>query len=157
MTQENKELLLKDLCGRLPYEVLGQCELDSSYDTSFDTIIQTHKFDAVVYGLKADSLFVYPLIENKDEQEFANEEVANGIDILDFKPYLFPMSSMTEEQWEEYQKIRMIDWVHGDINGTFINASLIVDWLNTHHFDYRGLIEKGLAIDATNLNIYTNF
>ena len=140
MTQENKELLLKDLCGRLPYEVLGQCELDASYDTSFDTIIQTHKFDAVVYGLKADSLFVYPLIENKDEQEFANEEVANGIDILDFKPYLFPMSSMTEEQWEEYQKIRMIDWVHGDINGTFINASLIVDWLNTHHFDYRGLI-----------------
>lgn len=154
MKQEHKELLLRDLCARLPYEVVGQCELDASYDTSFDTILQTHKFDAVVYGLKTDSLFVYPLIENKDEQEFANEEVANGIDILDFKPYLFPLSSMTEEQWEDYQKIRLIDWVHGDINGTFINAGLIVDWLNAHHFDYRGLIEKGLAIDATGTNIY---
>lgn len=157
MTQENKELLLKDLCGRLPYEVLGQCELDASYDTSFDTVFQTHKFNAVLYGIKEDLLFVYPLIEDNDEQTYAEEEVADGVAILDFTPYLFPLSSMTEEQWEEYQKIRMIDWVHGDINGTFINASLIVDWLNTHHFDYRGLIEKGLAIDATNLNIYTNF
>ena len=48
----------------------------------------------------------------------------------------------------------MIDWVQGDINGTFINAGSIVDWLNVHHFDYRGLIEKGLAIDATGFNIY---
>lgn len=48
----------------------------------------------------------------------------------------------------------MIDWVHGDINGTFINAGLIVDWLNAHHFDYRGLIEKSIALDATGLNIY---
>ena len=76
MTQEHKELLLKDLCARIPYEVVGKCELDASYDTSFDTIFQTHKFDAVVYGFKADSLFVYPLIEDRDEEEFANEEVA---------------------------------------------------------------------------------
>ena len=134
--------------------MVGKCELDASYDTSFDTIFQTHKFDAVVYGLTEDSLFVYPLIEDRDEEEFANEEVAKGIDILDFKPYLFPLSSMTEEEWEDYQKIKMVDWVQGDINGTFINAGSIVDWLNAHHFDYRGLIEKGLAIDATGLNIY---
>lgn len=154
MTQEDKELLLKDLCARLPYGVIGRCEIDASYDTSFDTIFQIHKFDAEVYGIKEDSLFVYPLIEDNDEQTFAEEEVANGIDILDFKPYLFPLSGMTEEEWEDYQKIRMIDWVHGDINGTFINAGLIVDWLNAHHFDYRGLIDKNLAIDATGLNIY---
>ena len=155
MTQENKELLLKDLCARIPYEVVGKCELDApSYDTSFDTIFQTHKFDAVVYGLTEDLLFVHPLIKDKDEQEFAEEEVLKCIDILDFTPYLFPLSNMTEEEWGDYQKIRMIDWVHGDINGTFINAGLIVDWLNAHHFDYRGLIEKGLAIDATGLNIY---
>ena len=48
----------------------------------------------------------------------------------------------------------MIDWVDGDINGTFIYACSIVDWLNAHHFDFRDLIEKGLAIDATGLNIY---
>ena len=157
MMQKEKELLLKDLCTRLPYGVIGQCEIDASYDTSFDTIYQTHKFNAEVYGIKEDLLLVNPLIEDNDEQTFAEEEVADGVAILDFTPYLFPMSSMTDEEWEEYQKIRMIDWVHGDINGTFINAGLIVDWLNRNHFDYRGLIEKGLAIDATNLNIYTNF
>lgn len=154
MAQENQEFLLKDLCSRLPYGVIGKCELDASYDTSFDTIFQTHKFDAVVYGLTEDLLFVHPLIEDKDEQEFAEEEVVNGVAILDFKPYLFPLSNMAKEEWEDYQKIKMIDWVQGDINGTFINAGSIVDWLNAHHFDYRGLIEKGLAIDATGLNIY---
>ena len=154
MTQENKEFLLKDLCARLPYGVKGKCELDASYDTSFDTVFQTHKFNAEVYGIKEDLLLVTPLIEDNDEQTYAEEEVADGVSILDFTPYLFPLSSMTDEEWEDYQKIRMIDWVDGDINGTFINAGSIVDWLNAHHFDYRGLIEKGLAIDATNLNTY---
>ena len=139
MTQDD-ELLFKDLCARLPYGVIGQCELD--------------KFDVIVYSLTEDSLYVYPLIENEDEQNFAEEEVAKGVDFSDFKPYLFPLSSITEKEWEDYQNIRMMDWVHGDINGTFINAGSIVDWLNAHHFDFRGLIEKGLAIDATGLNIY---
>ena len=154
MTQENKEFLLKDLCARLPYGVKGKCELDASYDTSFDTVFQTHKFNAEVYGIKEDLLLVTPLIEDNDEQTYAEEEVADGVSILDFTPYLFPLSSMTDEEWEDYQKIRMIDWVHGYINGTFINAGSIVGWLNAHHVDYRGLIEKGLAIDATGLNIY---
>ena len=145
MTQEDKELLLKDLCARLPYEVVGKCEIDASYDTSFDTKFQTHIFDARVYGLKEDLLLVTPLIEDRDEQEFANEEVANGIDVLDFKPYLFPMSSMTEEQ-----QINLTKFVENGIYG----ENILYDWLNKNHFDYRGLIEKGLAIDATELNIY---
>ena len=145
MTQEDKELLLKDLCARLPYEVVGKCEIDASYDTSFDTKFQTHIFDARVYGLKEDLLLVTPLIEDRDEQEFANEEVANGIDVLDFKPYLFPMSSMTEEQ-----QINLTKFVENGIYG----ENILYDWLNKNHFDYRGLIEKGLAIDATGLNIY---
>ena len=144
MTQEEKELLsndlLKDICARLPYGIIGQCEIDASYDTSFETKPQTHKFNAVVYGLLEEGLLlVTPLIEDQDVQEFANEEVSDGVDILDFKPYLFPLSNMTEEQKKECLKI------------TFIEAT---DWLNAHHFDYRGLIEKGLAIDATGLNIY---
>lgn len=160
MTQEDKELLLRDLCSRLPYEVVGQCELDASYDTSFDTILQTHKFDAVVYGLNADSLFVYPLIENKDEQEFANEEVANGIDILDFKPYLFPLSSMTDMQKKEYNILRddapTYHYEFGDIveDMELYDNWKSIDYLNAHHFDFRGLIEKGLALDATELYIY---
>ena len=145
MTQEDKELLLKDLCARLPYEVVGKCEIDASYDTSFDTKFQTHIFDAMVYGLKEDLLLVNPLIEDRDEQEFANEEVADGVDILDFKPYLFPMSSMTEEQ-----QINLTKFVENGIYG----ENILYDWYNKNHFDYRGLIEKGLAIDATGLNIY---
>ena len=146
MTQEDKELLLKDICSRLPYEnVVGKCELDASYDTSFDTIFQTHKFDAVVYGLKEDLLLVTPLIEDMDEQEFANEEVADGVDILEFTPYLFPLSSMTEEQ-----QINLTKFVANGIKG----ENILYDWYNKNHFDYRGLIEQGLAIDATGLNIY---
>ena len=161
MTKEEKELLLKDLCARLPYEVVGKCELDASYDTSFDTIFQTHKFDAVVCGLKADSLFVYPLIEDMDEQEFANEEVANGIDILDFKPYLFPMSSMTEEQKKEYNLLCDRVTTYHYENGNIVEDTELrdnwksIDYLNANHFDYRGLIEKGLATDATGSLIYS--
>ena len=129
MTQEDKELLFKDLCARLPYKIKA-----SYYDAeegceTWDEI-EGNTLDGYVdigqYSLPIESI----------------------------KPYLFPLSSMNEKEWEDYQKIRMIDWAHGDSNGTFINAGSIVDWLNAHHFDFRGLIEKGLAIDATGLNIY---
>ena len=58
-------------------------KLNASYNKLFDTILQTHKFDAVVYGIKEDLLLVTPLIEDIDEQQFADEEVADGVDILD--------------------------------------------------------------------------
>ena len=160
MTQEDKELLLNDLCGRLAYGLIGRCEIDASYDTSFDTIFQTHKFNAEVYGIKEDLLLVNPLIEDNDEQTFAEEEVADGVAILDFTPYLFPMSSMTEEQKKEYEKVCELDteiFSKHPMDGTPFPALYnSQDWLNKNHFDYRGLIEKGLAIDATNLNIYTD-
>lgn len=160
MTQENKELLLKDLCARLPYKVIGKCEIDSSYDTSFDTKFQIHKFNAAVYGLKEDLLFVNPLIEDINEKEFANEEVLDGVDILDFIPYLFPLSSMTEKQYNEFfSYYHNIEMAEVKSSGDYLKAAYISDdakysWLNKNYFDYRGLIEKGLAIDATGLNIY---
>lgn len=147
MTKENKELLFKDLCTRTPYEVVGKCEIDASYDTSFDTKFQTHKFDAVLYGIKEDLLFVTPLIEDIDEQNFANEEVAAGVDILDFTPYLFPLSSMTEEEKLMYEGLMI-----GTDNISYMLD--VIDWLNEHRFDYRGLIGKSLALDATNLGVY---
>lgn len=70
-------------------------------------------------------------------------------DILDVKPYLFPMSSMTEKQRVEYIKTCLVV-----SRFTFCPTPESFDWLNAHHFDYRGMIEKGLAIDCTNLNIY---
>ena len=144
-TQANKELLLKDLSARLPYGVLGQCEIDASYDTEFKTIPQTHKFQAVAHGIIEDSLFVSPMIENQYELEIANEEIGDGVYILDFKPYLFPLSSMTKEQKDEYQYITE-RWM----NDPTYSISDSIDWLNKHNFDYRGLIEKGLAIPILN-------
>ena len=144
-TQVDKELLLKDLSARLPYGVLGQCEIDASYDTEFETIPQTHKFQAVAYGIIEDSLFVSPMIENQYELEIANEEIGDGIYILDFKPYLFPLSSMTEKQKDEYQYITE-RWM----NDPAYSISDSIDWLNKNNFDYRGLIEKGLAIPILN-------
>ena len=148
-TQADKELLLKDISGRLPYGVIGQCEIDASYDTEFETIPQTHKFKAVAYGFNEDVLFVCPMIENQDELECANEEIGDGVYILDFKPYLFPLSSMTEKQKDEYQYITE-RWM----NDPAYSISDSIDWLNKNNFDYRGLIEKGLAIDATGKKIY---
>ena len=171
MAQEDKELLIKDICARLPYGVVGQCEIDASYDTSFDTIPQTHKFNAVVDGINEDLLFVSPMIENQDELEFANEEIANGVDILDFKPYLFPLSSMTEKQLYELKEatdfkyndntLELVEWTETHRTLEFWLEEVpqykvieIFDWLNKNHFDYRCLIEKRLAIDATGKNIY---
>ena len=65
------------------------------------------------------------------------------------KPYLFPLSSMTEEQKQDYQHITE-RWMYDSL----YSISESTDWLNAHHFDYRGLIEKSLALDATGLNIY---
>ena len=144
-TQANKELLLKDLSARLPYGVLGQCEIDTSYDTEFETIPQTHKFKAVAYGFNEDVLFVCPMIENQYELEIANEEIGDGVYILDFKPYLFPLSNMTEKQKDEYQYITE-RWM----NDPAYSISDSIDWLNKNNFDYRGLIEKGLAIPILN-------
>ena len=143
--QAYKELLLKDISGRLPYGVIGQCEIDASYDTEFETIPQTHKFQAVAHGFNEDLLFVSPMIENKDELEIANEEIVDGVYILDFKPYLFPLSSMTEKQKDEYQYITE-RWM----NDPAYSISDSIDWLNKNNFDYRGLIEKGLAIPILN-------
>ena len=142
MTQEDKILLLRDLCGRLLYGVKAYIKNWSKLDRKYyEGIYTVESIDPSLNTIVADS-------------ERSSVEVIVGDDDYEIKPYLRPMSNMTEEELEEYKKIRMIDWVDGDINGTFINAGSIVDWLNAHHFDFSNLIEKGLAIDATGLNIY---
>lgn len=127
MTPEDKYLLIKDLCARLPYNVICQVELK-----------ENGKYNSKVMLLSG--IFT-------DEAYFTT----NGGSIYsnEYKPYLFPLSSMTEEQKQEYQHITE-RWMYD----SFYSISDSTDWLNAHHFDYRCLIEKGLAIDATNLNIY---
>ena len=118
MTQEDKELLLKDLCARLSYGIFVKENRHYSLDDS--PVIYTYDY--------------HPCISN-------------------CKPYLRPMSSMTEEECIEL----------GNIKATIENISEVIpnvpyyievayseqiDWLNAHHFDYRGLIEKGLALES---------
>ena len=142
MTQEDKEILIRDLCGRLPYGVKAYIKNWSNLDRKYyEGVYTVESIDPSLNTIFADS-------------ERSSVEVIVGHDDYEIKPYLIPLSSITDEEWKEYQKIRKIDWLYGDINGISINTDLIVDWLNAHHFDYRGLIEKGLAIDATGLNIY---
>ena len=118
MTQEQKELLLKDLLGRLPYGVKVLYE-EEIYQIS---IVEIFNETITICGRG------YPM----------------EVEIQKVKPYLFPLSSMTEEQKEEYYGTFSLS---GDISGS-------VDFYNKHHLDWRGLIPKGLAIDATGLNIY---
>ena len=123
MTQEDKELLLKDLCARLAYHTRVKVWLKDG-TTEEGPLDLEHN-----YGDVLRDAFYY------------NE-------IVKIKPYLFPMSSMTEEQKKEYNLLRNI------VDNELYDIWESIDYLNAHHFDYRGLIEKGLAIDATGLNIY---
>ena len=124
MTQEDKELLFKDLCARVPYSV---------------KINENIQGDFTVIGLTTERVFT----------TCETEGCHNDFPIECVKPYLFPLSSMTKKQKDEYQYITE-RWM----NDPAYSISDSIDWLNENHFDYRNLIEKGLAIDATGLNIY---
>lgn len=123
MLQEHKELLLKDLCARLPY---GIKFLRESWNYEWD-----------------QELSVIEVLEDIDKDGYINRTKVYNVE--DVKPYLFPLSSMTEEQEKEW-----LYTLSSDYHITYDT----VDWCNKNHFDHRGLIPMGLAIDATNLNIY---
>ena len=137
MTQEDKELLLKDLCARLNTKLV--CSI--------------YRTDDQGIGYRNEILHGYCNIDTWDEFYFGEDCGISINDISKIKPYLRPMSSMTEEEVEEYRNIDNrsyscpMDYAH-------IPASERINWLNKNHFDYRGLIPIGLAIDATNLNVY---
>ena len=137
MTQEDKQLLLKDLSARLPYGV--KCIVTKSRTE------EGQKGDAGKIGWV--SLEGVDCIGDREPffSEFGN-----------FKPYLIPLSSMTEEQ-KKYITDRWgindeFDFeINPDWGEYFVELGDIVDfidWLNKNHFDYRGLIEKGFAIEA---------
>lgn len=133
MTQEEKDLLIKDLCARLPYDV------------------------KVLYN---NEVFNIDYISGIYEEIKLDNSDRYTIDVLEVKPYLFLLSSMAEEQEKEYynlcieeerEEIEFGEWVTRVYYHDTIES---IDWLNKNHFDYRGLIKRGLAIDATGLNIY---
>ena len=135
MTQKDKELLLKDLSTRLPYGVkVAFFNEDLTYHSEPKTLIQIECINNLNYSR----------LEDKD---------GNSTIIEFVKPYLFPMLSMTDEQYEEYHNTCNVG-LNRQGDEVYYNCDESIDWLNANHIDYRGLIEKGLAIDATGLNIY---
>ena len=141
MKQEPQELLLKDICARLPY------------------------------GIKASYYGVEEECETWDEIEgiTLDEDFGGYVDIGQYslpieriKPYLFPLSSMTREQkkyitdkWginEEFDFEIDTNW--GKYFVELGDTADFINWLNENHFDIYGLIPMGLALDATNLKIY---
>ena len=137
MIQEYKELLLKDLCARLPYNVKVQFKINSVIENKY-------KF---IYNVDEE----YEYIEKSNLTLDIIKMLTNNY-IDEIKPYLFPLSSMTEEQ---KMFLKQQNWcIAISTSGTVETTVEGIDWLNKNHFDYRGLIEKGLAIDATGLNIY---
>ena len=148
MTQEEKSLLLKDLCGRLPYGV--KIEL--------------------TWWVMGEGTYINTTLEPDHIEQLLNDEDGD----TEIKPYLRPMSSMTEEEKMELLEVVVgkdaikyfqvlidgsidnTDAAHQDlqnftmhwVNFDGINTASYLDWLNAHYFDYRGLIEKGLALEA---------
>lgn len=158
MTQEDKDLLLKDLCARLPYGVKVQIDLQSNIYPPM--ICKVCNIEFAEIGSSFIGVEVLP-DSYSEYREFL------------CKPYLFPLSNITEEQANELFNlfgISLLDSVGRDyikINECtgitfFLNKGFdvethldkLMNWLNINHFDYRGLIPMGLAIDATNLKIY---
>ena len=162
---EDKELLLKDLCARLPYGVKGTVEIEvSTGEYSIESghlLFMEKEIDVELLGInkETEEIEVYPLNKNIDLSDY--DYVIN-----DFIPYLRPLSSMTEEEKEEFHKLKQFSVTVVMPNGvsrikpTYIvdleddgdGINYLYDWLNAHHFDYRGLIEKGLAIEVTKEN-----
>ena len=155
MKQKDKDLLLQDLCARLPYGVKAYIKnwskLDRKYYEGVYTVGSVHPSLNSIYG----------------STKKCGVEVILGYSDYDIKPYLFPLSSMTEEQkiecfketdieLDEYNEIwSTFPISNSDIVFTNLNNWLkVINWLNKNHFDYRGLIEKDLAFNATGLNIY---
>lgn len=146
MTQNEKDLLLQDICSRLPYGVMAKFG-DSN----------PSKITNITQDIDSDSWFV----ESEGEFDGMMCEINN------VKPYLFPLSSMSEDQKYEfylrfienncdfdYFKFYLDNGKWNKLLTSLDDIEAIIDWFHKNHIDWRGLIPMGLAIDATGLNIY---
>lgn len=152
MTQEDKELLLKDLCTRSPYGV--KIHINSHIEEQNHMRLFDVNLEAETIGVRNEKWVfrAIPIIDDEDETKV-------------IKPYLRPMESMTDEERKIYKSFFSIgeyscggslygkeyEYIDSD-SDDIVQCISLIDWLNAHHFDYRGLIEKGLAIEVTEEN-----
>jgi hypothetical protein len=150
MTQKDKDLLFKDTCARLPYGVKAYVKNWSKFD---------RKYYEGVYTVES----IHPSLNNiLVYSERCSVEVIVGYDDYEIKPYLFPLSSITEEQksyingrWGVNEHFEFeIDPLWGEYFVDLCDAVGFINWCYENHFDINGLIPRGLAEDATDKNIY---
>ena len=136
MTREQENLLLKDLCARLPYGVKMNHIADDEHSPK--TLIGIAKDMITLEGLGG-----YECVDTED-----------------YKPYLFPLSSMTEKQKREYNfwkhEVPICHYEYGDVveEIELYDSPESIEYLIENHFDYRGLIPMGIALDATGKGVY---
>ena len=183
MTQEEKQILLRDLCTRLPYDVKGRVYAETTngeYDINGDMIFFDSPFDVTLDDINTSTEELHVIaIGSEDTVDFIEDQQINGkpYTIDEFKPYLRPMGSMTDEELMELGQLKYQDdknweivemrvvkhdfviikcrnkhnedyWVFQVSKTEPLRSWQGIDWLLEHHFDYRGLIDKGLAIEA---------
>ena len=144
MNREEKYLVIDDISGRIPHGVV------------FKTDWGNKTLKGIQYD-NANTLLYFGVCN------FTNKVIETYVS--EVKPYLLPMTSMTEEKrkyisdrWGINENFNFeIDPNWGDYYIEAEDAAGFIDWLNRNHYDYRGLIPKKLALDATGLNIYANF
>lgn len=149
--KEKMKLLLKDLCGRLPYKVKGRCKWIAPMTKSPEdtvTVMDANDLEAI-QSIIDNGLAIIHICGG--EETF--------LDKYEFKPYLRPLSDMTAEEfayikqrWAFTEKCRDENDIMDVVNRGFVevcDAYSFVEWLNANHFDYRGLIEKEMAYKAT--------
>lgn len=154
MTQEDRDILIRDLCMRVPY---GVSVATTDNDGSLENV-----WDVISYNAFTDDVML----------KHSSENATKLVDISEVRPYLRPLSSMTEEQMEEleelcdmytpdddyhpyaYKGIKVLYKHVLDDNYEFNFKTDAIIWLIANHFDVNGLIPKGLAKDATGLGIY---
>ena len=143
MIWNDKDLLLKDLCARLPYGVKVHLLLPETMENGY-TLTEVNTEGTTV------GVFLY---RGDDSRAFRAVRIENEDGEQSIKPYLRPMSSMTEEEEKEYYTDELtVPTSNGGYDWYSTPTFRGVDWLNAHHFDYRGLIEMGLAIEVTKEN-----
>lgn len=127
MEKEHKDLVITDLCGRLPHKVIVEFVSYEGEEKPWIGELSCKDLDCFIHD----------------------------VGFVEIKPYLFPISSMTEEQKKVFDQLLelALKSINDEIDDMQVTA-FEVDFYNKYHFDWRGLIPMGLAIDATNLNIY---
>lgn len=142
MTQEYKEILLKDLCARLPYFLYVEC-----YNKGKECFIE---------GRMKQIDFDTSLIEviPPEMEKYKPAAVSTWAALESVKPYLRPLSTMTKEEEDEWSKaieieLKALEGPSGHTVENVASSAFEIDFYNKYHFDYRGLIPMGLALEAT--------